>query len=48
MNNYNGVRRITLKNYNDNLIYMGGVRGQIPPPAIKFIKMFGHIEAYGR
>ena len=31
VNNYDGARNITLKNYNDHLIRMGGVRGQIPP-----------------
>ena len=36
VNNYDGARNITLKNYNDHLIRMGGVRGQIPPhPKIK-------------
>ena len=31
VNNYDGARSITLKNYDDHSIRMGGVRGQIPP-----------------
>ena len=31
VNNNDGARSITLKNYDDHLICMGGVRGQIPP-----------------
>ena len=33
VNNYDGIRSIILKNYNDHLIRMGGCKGSnIPPP----------------